>query len=38
MKEKIKKIINQVFEERGIKVERIILYCQMNQIVKFLTY
>jgi predicted nucleotidyltransferase len=26
MKEKIKKIINQVFEERGIKVERIILF------------
>jgi predicted nucleotidyltransferase len=26
MKEKIKKIINQVFEEKGIKVERIILF------------
>jgi predicted nucleotidyltransferase len=26
MKEKIKKIINQVFEERGIKVEKIILF------------
>ena len=26
MKEKIKKIINQVFEEKGIKVEKIILF------------
>ncbi len=26
MKEEIKKIINQVFEEKGIKVERIILF------------
>jgi predicted nucleotidyltransferase len=26
VKEKIKKIINQVFEEKGIKVERIILF------------
>jgi predicted nucleotidyltransferase len=26
MKEKIKNIINQVFEEKGIKVEKIILF------------
>jgi len=26
MKEKINKIINQVFEEKGIKVEKIILF------------
>jgi predicted nucleotidyltransferase len=26
MKEKIKNIINQVFEEKGIRVERIILF------------